>query len=41
MGGVGSVGSLNFGVGLSCFIEKALLKISQNLHDNICAGVSS
>ena len=26
--GMGSVGSWNFGMGLRCFIEKALLKIS-------------
>ena len=41
MGGVGSAGSWNLGVGLRCFIEKALLKISQDLQENICAGVST
>ena len=39
--GMGSMGSWNFGMGLRCFIEKALLKISQDLQENICAGVST
>ena len=29
------------GVSLRCFVKKALLKTSQNLQENICAGVSS
>ena len=47
MGGVGTnfgvdgMGPWNFGVGLRSFIEKAKLKITQNLQENICAGVSS
>ena len=39
--GVGGVAPWNFGVGLRCFIEKTLLKITQNLQENIYAGVSS
>ena len=48
--GMGSVGPLNFdvgkkkkgvcGVGVRYVITKVLLKISQNLQENICAGVS-
>ena len=41
MGGVGNAVSWNLGVGLRCFIEKALLKISQDLQENICTGVST
>ena len=40
--GVGGVG-LNFGVvgvGLRCFVEKALLKVSQTLQKSTSAGVS-
>ena len=40
--GVSSVGR-NFGMGrvcLRCFVRKALLKISQNLQESSCAGVS-
>ena len=29
-----------FGMGLRCFVKKILLKASQNLQKNICAGVS-
>ena len=39
--GVGGVAPWNFGVGLRCCIEKTLLKITQNLQENIYAGVSS
>ena len=31
----------NFGMGLRCFIIKIFLKNSQNLQENICAGVCS
>ena len=34
--GVGGVG----GVGFRCFIKKALLRVSQNLQESTCAGVS-
>ena len=40
--GVSAVGQ-NFGmgrVGLRCFVKKALLKVSQNLPESTCAGVS-
>ena len=33
----------NFGVGregLRCFVKKVLLKVSQNLQESTCAGVS-
>ena len=39
---VGGVG-LNFGVGrvgLRCFVKKVLVKVSQNLQESTCAGVS-
>ena len=49
--GVGGVGQKkdvsgvgrNFGVGrvgLRCFVKKILLKVSQNLQESTCAGVS-
>ena len=51
VGGVGSVGAWvcgwrgpNFGlggVGLRCFVKKVLLKVSINLQENTCGGVSS
>ena len=40
--GVSGVGR-NFGVGrvgLTCFVKKVLLKVSQNLQESTCAGVS-
>ena len=40
--GVSGVGQ-NFGmgrVGLRCFVKKVLLKVSQNLQESTCAGVS-
>ena len=40
--GVSGVGR-NFGmggVGLRCFVKKVLLKVSQNLQESTCAGVS-
>ena len=40
--GVSGVGR-NFGVGrvgLRCFVKKILLKVSQNLQESTCAGVS-
>ena len=48
MGGVGqkkgvSGGGRNFGmgrVGLRYFVKKVLLKVSQNLQESTCAGVS-
>ena len=39
---VGGVGR-NFGMGgkgLSCFVKKLLLKVSQNLQESTCTGVS-
>ena len=40
--GVSGVGR-TFGVGclgLRCFVKRALLKVSQNLQENTCVGVS-
>ena len=40
--GVNGVGS-NFGVvgvGLRCFIEQVLLKVSKNVKESTCAGIS-